>query len=154
MSELIHYRINSAKIVYEILDGQVIIINFDNGAYFSLDNAGTDMWGLMNQPVSARGIVDSMCQRYAGSREEIGQSVEKLLEELHAEDLIVTAEGFEPGNSVKSQIMPDGERPPFEMPLLTKYEDMKDLLLLDPIHEVDESGWPVSKEGSSAVRKT
>jgi hypothetical protein len=26
--------------------------------------------------------------------------------------------------------------------VLQKYTDMADLLLLDPIHEVDEQGWP------------
>jgi hypothetical protein len=26
--------------------------------------------------------------------------------------------------------------------MLQKFTDMQDLLLLDPIHEVDESGWP------------
>ena len=30
----------------------------------------------------------------------------------------------------------------FEAPILQKYTDMQDLLLLDPIHEVDEAGWP------------
>jgi hypothetical protein len=31
------------------------------------------------------------------------------------------------------------------VPLLRKYTDMRDLLLLDPIHDVDEQGWPVRK---------
>jgi len=30
----------------------------------------------------------------------------------------------------------------FEKPKLQKFTDMQDLLLLDPIHEVDEAGWP------------
>jgi hypothetical protein len=34
---------------------------------------------------------------------------------------------------------------PFEMPKLSKYTDMEDLLALDPIHEVDEMGWPNAK---------
>ena len=29
---------------------------------------------------------------------------------------------------------------------LNRYADMKDLLMLDPIHEVDEKGWPSKKE--------
>jgi hypothetical protein len=28
---------------------------------------------------------------------------------------------------------------------LNKYTDMQDLLLLDPIHEVDAAGWPSTK---------
>ena len=34
----------------------------------------------------------------------------------------------------------------FEAPALQVYTDMEDLLLLDPIHEVDEMGWPSAKQ--------
>jgi len=38
---------------------------------------------------------------------------------------------------------PTADRPPFVKPILQKYTDMADLLLLDPIHEVDAGqGWP------------
>ena len=30
----------------------------------------------------------------------------------------------------------------YESPQLEQYSDMSELLLLDPIHEVDEQGWP------------
>ena len=33
-------------------------------------------------------------------------------------------------------------RRPFEMPTLEKYTDMQDLVLIDPVHQVDEAGWP------------
>jgi hypothetical protein len=39
----------------------------------------------------------------------------------------------------------DGKQQEFSRPILTKYTDMKELLLLDPIHEVDETGWPNPK---------
>ena len=43
---------------------------------------------------------------------------------------------------------PGIERLSFEAPILHKYTDMQDLLLLDPIHEVDEAGWPSVKPDS------
>jgi len=38
-------------------------------------------------------------------------------------------------------------QPPLEYapPSLDKYDDLKDLLLLDPIHEVAETGWPTGR---------
>ncbi len=33
----------------------------------------------------------------------------------------------------------------FCLPIIEKYTDLEELLLLDPIHEVDESGWPKQK---------
>jgi hypothetical protein len=34
---------------------------------------------------------------------------------------------------------------PFTPPALTKFTDMQDLLLLDPIHDVGSGGWPAKK---------
>jgi hypothetical protein len=45
--------------------------------------------------------------------------------------------------------VPSGEpspREPFAAPALNTFSDMQELLLLDPIHEVDEAGWPVARQ--------
>ena len=34
------------------------------------------------------------------------------------------------------------ERVPYVPPVLEKFTDMQDLILLDPVHEVSERGWP------------
>jgi hypothetical protein len=34
------------------------------------------------------------------------------------------------------------QKRPFVAPTLKKYSEIEDLLLLDPIHDVDDSGWP------------
>jgi len=38
-----------------------------------------------------------------------------------------------------------GTRQPFSAPVLNAYTDMEELLLLDPIHDVDQAGWPMPK---------
>ena len=40
---------------------------------------------------------------------------------------------------------PNAVRKPYTAPAVQKYDDLEDLLLLDPIHEVDEAGWPVAR---------
>jgi hypothetical protein len=38
------------------------------------------------------------------------------------------------------------ERTPFDIPIIEIYDDMKELLSLDPIHDVDSiQGWPLKK---------
>jgi hypothetical protein len=34
---------------------------------------------------------------------------------------------------------------PYTKPVLNKYTDMQQLLLADPLHEVQEAGWPHTK---------
>ena len=46
---------------------------------------------------------------------------------------------------------PPASKPDFQEPALQKYTDMEDLLLLDPIHEVDDTGWPNPKPDEAAL---
>jgi hypothetical protein len=41
---------------------------------------------------------------------------------------------------------PEARAVAFVPPSLAKFQDMQDLLLLDPIHETDEPGWPARKQ--------
>ena len=33
--------------------------------------------------------------------------------------------------------------------MLEKYTDMKDLVLIDPVHQVDSAGWPERQPGAA-----
>ena len=39
---------------------------------------------------------------------------------------------------------------PFRAPQIRAYTDMQDLLMIDPIHDVDETGWPVRRDPGGA----
>jgi hypothetical protein len=55
-----------------------------------------------------------------------------------------------PGSSRNGQPLPADVLPAaFVAPVLHKHTDMQDLLLLDPIHEVDETGWPSVKKDAA-----
>lgn len=134
------------KIVSETIDGEVIILNLDRGRYYSLTRAGTDAWNALGRAASAPEIVEELLARYRGTRSEVEQAVEQLLDHLRREELILPVPGVSVtstnGSGSGSPVAPAGERPLFQAPVLQAYTDMEDLLLLDPIHEVDESGWP------------
>jgi hypothetical protein len=72
-------------------------------------------------------------------------AVNRILDELLEEKLIIaSAESPEPPIDEE---LPRTEREPlrFHTPTLAKFTDMQDLLLLDPIHDVDKTGWPARK---------
>ena len=60
------------------------------------------------------------------------------MSELIAENLILSKDSDPIGR-------PDdlGTAPAFVTPELHKFTDMQELLLVDPIHEVTEEGWPL-----------
>jgi hypothetical protein len=45
------------------------------------------------------------------------------------------------------------EKTLFRAPGLQRFEDMRGFLLVDPIHEVDDAGWPHMRPGESATSR-
>jgi hypothetical protein len=139
-------------VVREVFDDEVVIVNLDSGAYYSLGGTGTQIWNLMEQGLSPAAITDNLVQFYDGSRDEIHAGLEGLLRDLLSEKLIVSFEEAEPDGilppTTNTAAAVNGKKP-FETPVLSKYSDMEDLLLLDPIHDVDETGWPAKPPDTS-----
>lgn len=135
------YRINHPAVIAEVIDGEAIIVNLDSGAYYSLRNSASAIWELFAQQLTAAEVSATMTARYAGSPAVIEAGVKTLLDELVAEQLLAPAADAQP-TPLPQPANGHAAHPPFEPPLLEKFTDMADLLLLDPIHEVDEMGWP------------
>jgi hypothetical protein len=135
--ELIH----ASNIVYETLDGETIVIHLDTGNYYSLTGSGAEIWDLLGEAHSVTQICAALSQRHATPESEISPTVEGFIAELEREALV------EPGDPSPEAIpnqAPEASRP-WEPPKLECYDDMRDFLLVDPIHEVDEAGWPSRK---------
>jgi len=138
------YRINQPAVIAEVLDGEAIIVNLDSGAYYSLRDSACAIWNLLAQHCTPAEVVAGVQAQYAGNVDTIQAGVDKLLAELLAESLLVPAEHTSTdAPTLDRDGVGAGNLPPFAPPLLEKFTDMVDLLLLDPIHEVDETGWPL-----------
>lgn len=153
MNPLSRFRINTPKVVHETIDDEVVIIDFDSGSYYSLDNVGADVWNLIESGATKGQIVEATARRYNGTRVDVENAISELMAELQQENLIVPDSVREPDSIEKSNVQVETsletERLSFKAPILRKYTDMQELLLLDPIHEVDDTGWPSIKSDSS-----
>jgi len=140
------FRVNTPTVTHETIDGEAVIINLDSGNYYSLIEVGSFIWGLVEKGSSASEVQNLVLQTYQGDANEVDRCVQELLAQLQQEGLIVPVDGEGALNLVQlNQVLPSNnnhEKPSFNPPLLNKYSDMQELLLLDPIHDVDEAGWP------------
>jgi hypothetical protein len=93
--------------------------------------------------LSIEQIQDDITEHYAQHLES-ALAVNDFMDRLLAENLIQVDTLEEPlPAAIPAQLTyPDI----FTAPALEKYNDMQDLLLLDPIHETDEQGWPVRRQ--------
>ena len=129
-------------VTHETIDGEAVIINLDSGNYYSLVDVGSFIWGLIDQGASTSEVQNVVSQNYQGNASDIDRGVEELLAQLQQESLIVPVDGAVAFDSTQLPSSNGHEKPSFNPPSLNKYSDMQELLLLDPIHDVDEAGWP------------
>jgi hypothetical protein len=144
MGKFDYYRINIPHVVHEVIDGEAVLVNMKSGYYYSLDDEGAEIWNLIEQGNSVSQIEKILIQNYNASSTEIKAGLNELIHTLHDEDLIVGLNELQNiTNKDKYQYDIPLEKKKFGKPTLHKYTDMEDLLLLDPIHDVDEeTGWP------------
>lgn len=159
MSKSEFYKINSPKVVSETIDGEVVIVNLDKGDYYSLRKTGADIWSGIEQGLTRAKILADAAEKYSGSSEEIDVAINKFIDRLQQETLIVVnqtpAENGDDTAPLSDDLKTEEVKAvDFEPPVLEKFTDMEDLLLLDPIHEVDEeAGWPnVKAEDAEKVK--
>jgi hypothetical protein len=138
MSEIQYLQINSPDVVSETIDGETVIINLYKGLYYNLNPVGSYIWTLIESGLSVDAIAHTLQTHYPHWSETEQASVRDLCDRLLAEELVV-ATSTPPSTTVPSSATAPAT---FEAPVLYKYADMQDLLALDPIHDVDETGWP------------
>lgn len=137
------FRVNTPTVTHETIDGEAVIINLDSGNYYSLVDVGSFIWGLVEKGASTSEVQDIVLQTYQANATDVDRGVQDLLVQLQEENLIVPFD--EAGALDLSEVLSSNnghEKPSFNPPSLHKYSDMQELLLLDPIHDVDDAGWP------------
>jgi Coenzyme PQQ synthesis protein D (PqqD) len=147
--------INLSQVVHETIDGETILIHMGSGTYYSLDGVGAEVWGLLVAGISGDEILARMRSRYDADQELVERTVGALLDELVGEALLTPGEPdaaplAQPGDAAGEA--DGGTKPstagPFVAPVLHKYTDMQEFMLVDPLHDVEaDVGWPHVKAG-------
>ena len=144
-------RVNKPHVIHEIIDGEAVLVNMENGSYYSIDSVGAVIWKHLEAGLSADEIVAVVSEEYEGDDADIRSGVDALLKQFQEEGLLVSSDQPAPREELPQAQATGGAKPKFAVPALQKYTDMEDLLLLDPIHDVDESGWPNTNPNAAAT---
>ena len=143
------YHPNTSRITYDIIEGEVIIVDFEIGVYYSINVLGSVIFNWLAQDVKLGNILSAIKKHYGSTDTDVDKAVNSFIDTLLNEAIIVrddneNDDGLATGSISSLKGLPETDT--FEAPLLDKYTDMQDLLLLDPIHEVDEEGWPFTQQ--------
>jgi hypothetical protein len=139
------YRINEKNVAHEIMDGEAILIHFETGNYYSLKDSAASIWAWL----AAGATVGEIVAAFQNITPEDSGSIRDFLERLAEEGILTPVNEGEITHSGEASLPAPGSTP-FAPVVFEKYNDMKQLLLSDPIHEVDERGWPHTQPDSRA----
>lgn len=139
-------KVNAPNVVHETIDGETILLDLNTGNYYSLDGPGALIWEYIEKTGNWKKTIEILAAGNAAKKDEIAESVTAFVNELVDEKLLIHGASGNPDGDV-SEIETGLKQAAASYAALkvNKYSDMQDLLLLDPIHEVDEKGWPESK---------
>jgi hypothetical protein len=134
------YEVNEPAVISETIDGETIIINLTSGTYYSLNHAGAAIWAAIQQSARLEAISAMVRARYNVNGHDVEQEISSLVQSLLKENLVRPRLG---DTSPPAACVPSPEEGgPYLAPVLDKFTDMEAMLLLDPVHDVDEKGWP------------
>jgi Coenzyme PQQ synthesis protein D (PqqD) len=126
------------EVIHETIEGETIIIDLSSGTYYSLRGSAPSIWNAIADGADSGSIVRRLEGVYEAPAGEVAEAVESFLRTLEESGLIAPGESGAPAPETDVT----ATRVPFERPQLEKYEDLQDIILLDPVHKVDDRGWP------------
>lgn len=117
------------NIVCEEMDGELLAIDDLTGTYVSVSGSGTWLWTMLVHGVDASAIKQMLP---AAAHDD----VDRFIAAVEEAGLMIDADLVH----VPETVAPD----PWVAPGFERFDDLQDLLLLDPIHEVADVGWPTA----------
>ena len=78
----------SNELVSADLDGEVVILGFNSGSYYGLDQVGAFVWSLLQGPRKVSDIRDAIFENYDVELDECERDLLALLVELADKQLI------------------------------------------------------------------
>lgn len=126
---------NTRRFPHDTVDGETVIIDSTAGRLFLLTGLGPWIWQRMLIGHTADGLVGDVSAKFGA---EAGSEAGVFLASLLENEMLRSDQGDPPV---------EGSVPPmpatFVPPALETYDDIADIIAMDPIHDVDPTkGWP------------
>jgi hypothetical protein len=131
------FVLNSPAVIGEAIDGEVMVINLVSGIYYNLTGTAASAWPLLAAALPLNDIVARLKDACDVSAETLGRDFSAFVDALTAESIVRAAD-----DTVQPSPAPPVVAAPYTGFALNRYDDMRALLVVDPVHEVGDFGWP------------
>lgn len=124
-----------------MFENEAVAVNLDTGKYYSMRQLSALLWEALLSQCSIESIAEKISMHYAVDLKKIECDINNFIEILVKENLLKTTEN--PSDSNLTRFSFSGE---YQAPTVEIFSDMQEILLLDPVHDVDTAGWPVAQK--------
>jgi hypothetical protein len=144
----VHLRINHPSVISESIDDEVVIIALSTGTYYSLRSTAARAWDALVAGGSTEAVAADLATAFVTDDVAVGAEVDAFVARLVADGLVVEADD-QPAHPTPTQPAAPMPAPatllPWDPLVVETFTDMQELILLDPVHEVEPGhGWPVA----------
>lgn len=136
------YKLNEEKMFFDIADGQAVVINFVSGMYYGTTALGSVILDRLVKGCAPEEIAKAV-KALSGCPEDFDAQLDAFIVELRDKEILLDGETHPGGGEeIDDMALVDG----FGLSL-DEFSEVQDLILADPVHDVDvEQGWPIFKE--------
>ena len=141
--QVLSFKIASPEIASERLDGEVILVSLESGKYFNFNGTASDVFWMIERGVP-REKWEELLSRYFNNSDSMTHDINVLVSKLLT-SRIITQSSADPITltSNEYELPNDYKRDKWISPELTEFSDLKDLILVDPVHDTSLEGWPI-----------
>lgn len=125
----VRYDAAEARLEVSDIDGELVVLNLDNGCYYAIEGVGADIWGLVEAGATRNAVVAAVAAQYGIDPDAVRLEVDSFLYKMSDEDLLIATETDD-----GSAAGPDyaGWRPDYAPAMIAKYDDLSESFALDP----------------------
>ena len=132
------YAVASAEIVSESFDGDFVVLDLSCGKYFSFSDSANVIWEAVSSGVSPAELLE-------GGANVSAVELQTFIGKLVGHGLIAPRQVSDPPGSASAYL--DRLAAATERPDVSVFDDLADLFMADPIHDVEEAaGWPAVRQ--------
>jgi hypothetical protein len=136
------YALRRRDVTHERLDGEVIAVNLLTGRYYSMSGAAADTFTAITSTGTQESALFLLEQAYDLPQDATHQ-IQQFLSRCIEAELIEVRESTGGAAPKPASPLPDDHiRSAWQQPQLEEYEDLQDLILVDPVHDTSALGWP------------
>lgn len=140
--ENLRYTVYDNNIISDVFGEEVVLVNLESGVYYSLRGSATQIWIRLFNQYSTSEIVSELKRIYQVVEWDLVTDINQFVSQLIDLKIIklstdITNKSIE---FVSSDMLKE-----YNSPVVETFSDMQEILLLDPVHDVDKAGWPISK---------